>query len=720
MRTSRIGILVVLGLLLGPSPAGARERLDPTRTTPTAEGSAPEQVIVSYRSGSAAAARSRARAAAGAVARRPLPGVPGRAEVLELRGGVPATRVARALSGRTGVAWAEPNRRWRLSGVPNDPRLGEQWALRNTGQPILGVLGSPGADIRASAAWSLTRGSGRVIVAVVDSGVAWRHPDLAPSIWSNTGEVAGNGVDDDRNGYVDDVRGYDVWDKDPDPSDPVGHGTHIAGTIGAVGDNAIGVSGVAQRVRLMPVRVTDRFGSLTTVEVVEGFTYAAANGARIVNASFGGEGRSRAVEAVVRRYPDTLFFVPAGNERLNVDAQPTYPCALTEPNIVCVAASDQRDRLSAFSSYGDRTVDLAAPGESILGPSPHTATAFADDIEDGGARWQFEGTFAASPEARSQGALALSDSPGGPYAVNTTSTATLRDGLDLRGGEGCVLRTRADIDIDPDDTFMIEASADGVGWQQLAEYTNVTSRDDLAVAQFVSLPTDLATETTNFDGRTGVRVRYAVRADGTPEGADGVHLDEIAVECQANGGFSGSDYGYRDGTSFAAPHAAGVAALIADHIPGDGPERIVERLTGGADAVTGLRGRTASGRLDARASLDTRGPTARARLTISRARTLAAGRRIRLPIRVSEAAKARVRIKLRVGSRLLTVGRTAHATWDRRRTRRLSLRLTRLGRVRVRRELSRRGRVRLELHLDATDAVGNRNRRRIDRLTLRR
>jgi subtilisin family serine protease len=245
--------------------------------------------------------------------------------------------------------------------APNDALQGEQWAVASGT-----VFDLPGA-------WTLSAGAG-VTVAVVDSGTKLDHPDLAPNAWTNFAEVPGNGVDDDANGYVDDVHGVDLTTTGArqDLRDGFGHGTHVAGTIAAAANHR-GVVGVAYRARIMTVKVLDDRGAGTTGGVAEGIRYAAANGARIINLSLEGDTddpRMRsAVEAAAAA--QALIICSAGNSGLDVDRRPVYPVAIPAPNVVGVAATEPTDGrdLPDFSNYGRLTVPVAAPGVEVLSTS---------------------------------------------------------------------------------------------------------------------------------------------------------------------------------------------------------------------------------------------------------------------------------------------------------------------------------------------------------------
>ncbi|HEV2999208.1 MAG TPA: S8 family serine peptidase [Solirubrobacteraceae bacterium] len=366
-----------------------------------AGGAVEDEVVVRFRPGTSADQRASARGAAGVRLRRALR-LP-RAQLLHAtgRGGVPAA--LRRLRRDPAVLYAEPNRRVRAVGAPNDPLLPGLWGLVNTGQAVGGFPGLPGADIGALAAWQVSTGSRDVLVAVADTGVVRGHEDLAANMWTNPAEPV-NGADDDGNGLVDDVRGWDFVHDDGDPDEVYVHGTHVAGTIGAVGDNAIGVTGVAQRVSLVGVKVLGDDGNGSSATIAEGLAYAASLGADVVNMSFGGFGRSQLVADAIAAAPATLFVAASGNDGADVDARPFTPCSEPGENLVCVAATDQRDRLTYFSNHGRATVDLAAPGWLITSTVP------------GGYATSY-GTSMAAPHVAGAAALLAAAHPGeGPVA----------------------------------------------------------------------------------------------------------------------------------------------------------------------------------------------------------------------------------------------------------------------------------------------------------------
>jgi subtilisin family serine protease len=365
--------------------------------------------LVRYLPGAGAEERSDAREALGTELQSSSPATG--LEVLDLPPGVDAEGAAARAQALPQVLYAEPNHTYRIAAVPNDPMYRQLWALGPSNRTGMN------SGIDAPSAWDAVVGSPSVTVAVVDSGVDATHPDLAANVWTNPGEAGGleaNGADDDGNGYVDDRQGWDWIDDDNTPSDPLGHGTHTAGTIGAVGNNGLGISGVSWTVRLMALRVIDGSGAGFASDVAEAFTYAARAGTQIVNASLTGPEPSQAVYDAIAAAPETLFVVAAGNEGKDTDVSPSYPCSFDLPNLVCVAATGQFNELTPFSNWGARSVDLAAPGMRILSTWP------------GGGYAEGMGTSAATPHVAGAAALVWARSPGGTLAV--------RDAL-LRGVE---------------------------------------------------------------------------------------------------------------------------------------------------------------------------------------------------------------------------------------------------------------------------------------------
>jgi subtilisin family serine protease len=253
------------------------------------------------------------------------------------------------------VRYVEKDQTLHTTGVPNDPLWLTLWNMDTIG---------------LASAWDLSLPSDAPIVAVIDTGIYFPHPEFKGMLWTNTGEIAGNGIDDDHNGIVDDVNGASFLDgvASGDPSDLVGHGTHIAGIIAAKSNNGVGVAGIAPTARIMPLRFINAKGQGKLSDVLSAIDYAISHGAKVLNNSWGGGGYSQALSDLITRAKDAgdLFVVAAGNDSKNIDTIPSYPAAYPQDNVISVAATDMNDGLAAFSNYGANNVDIGAPGVTVV------------------------------------------------------------------------------------------------------------------------------------------------------------------------------------------------------------------------------------------------------------------------------------------------------------------------------------------------------------------
>ena len=297
------------------------------------------------------------------------------------------------------VEFAELEHTYSTKQIPNDPFLATSGAW---GQPYADLWGL--FAIGAPAAWDTAQGDG-VVVAVVDTGVDYNHPDLAANIWTNVNEVDGNFFDDDGNGFVDDVRGWNFMFGNNDPIDHNGHGTHVAGTIAALGDNGIGVIGVAWHSHIMAVKGLDDNGFGFDFTLAPAIMYAASNGADVINASWGGEGSSQAIEEAIQFATGlgTVFVAAAGNS--SEDATNFFPA--NSPEAITVASAGPFGNFSFFSNFGPK-IDVTAPGEDILSLQA-AGTFLGPQVIDGYIR--LNGTSMATPHVSGVAALALSQDP---------------------------------------------------------------------------------------------------------------------------------------------------------------------------------------------------------------------------------------------------------------------------------------------------------------------
>lgn len=353
--------------------------------------------------------------------------VPG---LVHVRSTLPTDRAIAALAANPWVQYAEPDYVQRKTATtPNDTYFGLEWGMHNTGQDIRGVIGTPDADIDLPEAWDITTGDPSFVIAVIDTGTQWSHPDLDGNIWSNPGEIAGNGVDDDGNGYVDDTRGWDFYADDNDPDDGDGHGTHTAGTVGAEGNNGQGVAGVNWRCRIMPLRFLGPAGGATS-DAVAALNYAADLGVKVSNNSWGGGGYSSSLYSAINASKSVghVFVAAAGNAGTNNDSSPFYPASYNLDNIISVAATDNRDNRASFSNYGATSVDLGAPGVDIA--STYSGSSYV---------WS-SGTSMASPHVAGVAALVYQQNPGFTYSqvvgkiLSTTRPVASLGGRCVTGG----------------------------------------------------------------------------------------------------------------------------------------------------------------------------------------------------------------------------------------------------------------------------------------------
>jgi len=528
------------------------------------------------------------------------------------------------------ILTVEPNYRVRIARTPNDPLFPQLWGLNNTGQ----TAGLVDADIDAPEAWDVACGvpeGSDVIVAVIDTGIDYLHPDLADNMWVNTDEIPGNGLDDDLNGYIDDIYGYDFVQDDSDPSDAAGHGTHCAGTIAGVGDNGLGIAGVNWRCKVMAVRFLDAMGFGDTDDAIEAINYAVANGAKILSNSWGGGGSSSSLKAAIINARDqgVLFVAAAGNWGMNNDLERFYPASFKVSNVISVAATDDRDSRAFFSNYGAGSVHLGAPGVNIVSSVPKYRTLFFEDFEEANMPG-FEGTQM-TPEGPTNrwGTVLLqpppppdpppspnSPPPGTPTEPNIMEFNSADDlnnitahgdwanawpylgdsngsivtpWIDTRGLRAVTLEFIYRYEIGWNDEFSVDVW-DGAAWQKVFSGKYGSYQEDLFWWTRVDIPESYRNEQ--------MEVRFRWVTDDEDNNHYGVEIDNIRIQCIDD---HTENYASYQGTSMATPHVSGVAALLMGNPPGSAasgisPEELKSRLIWTGDAVPSLDGRTISGR----------------------------------------------------------------------------------------------------------------------------
>jgi subtilisin family serine protease len=457
------------------------------------------------------------------------------------------------------VDMVEPNYLIHAQAIPNDIDFPKQWGLHNTGQVVSGSTGTPGSDMDAPQAWDIITDITQVIVAVLDTGCDINHLDLAANIWRNPGEVAGDGIDNDKNGYVDDVNGWDFADANNNPFDASGHGTHVAGIVAAAGNNQRGISGVAWNARIMPVRVMNAFDTGTTADAIKAIHYAVDNGATIINCSWGSTSYSKALRYAIAE-SNALFICAAGNNGKDADITSYYPAGYDSPNIVSVAANDQKGQLAWFSNYGTLTTDVAAPGTRIYSLDNSRRTLWSDDFNDGNLDgWSTGGTndeweIIAPGGNSNPTALATS-----PYEenINDADTWAQLPVQNLSASSATLLTfkylgsTKSNAN-----HLYLEISTDGVNWTNLAlKIGGVVQRGGITgpVPYWTTAMADLGP----WDGSPLVHLRLRFHSD-THTTAAGFFIDDISLTVADDV----DRYQFMQGTSMAAAFVSGLAALI--------------------------------------------------------------------------------------------------------------------------------------------------------------
>jgi len=571
-------ILVMLAAFIGGAvPASAAEPSTSRIDVSSVRGATvPGEVIVRFDRGATPDDRRAARRAASVSFEQSLE-VP-RAQLVAADG---VKTAIKRLEAQPGVAYAQPNYRYRASAA--DTFLGDLWGLKDSSAP------DPGVD--AIASWDTTRGAGQVI-AVVDTGVALDHPDLANNVWTGP-----NGI-----------HGHDFVDGDTDPDDYDFHGTHVAGTAAAVADNGLGIAGVAPDAQIMAVRVLDGDGSGSSADIGDGIAFAAHNGADVINLSLGGPAGGGDVfmsnAVTVADQANAVVVVAAGNDSKDNDLEPTTPCNLPQANLICVAAVNRSGGLAGFSNFGAKSVDVGAPGTSILSAKNDYRPVFEEDFDTGLAAWDSFTAAGSSAWARttsqfSSGTHSVTDSPAGPYANDTDSELFAAAPLDLGSERGCRVHVDLLYDIQSPDS-------DGSFFDFLFVGGVTNDPDTFDGVPFAGRSFGYASGTffeeeasiSDLDGRNDVFPFLGLSSDEAVQ-ADGAYADDLTVECRDDSYLDdktdAGNYVVFQGTSMATPHVAGVAALVRAADPGISDTQVVRAIKEGGTPLGSLAGKTVSG-----------------------------------------------------------------------------------------------------------------------------
>jgi hypothetical protein len=513
------------------------------------------------------------------------------------------------------VDFAEPNYSRDISAV-NDPSYPNQWSLHNTGQRVNGVSGLAGVDIRWPEAMALFKGIKPITVAVIDSGVALDHPEVFANVFTNSAELTGvQGVDDDRNGYVDDFSGYDLYAQDPYALDEFGHGTLVAGIIAGVSNNGIGGAGISPTAKIMSLRVLNQFGRggvpkfARVSDVALALDYSGRKGVKIVNLSLGGSTFSSTELLILQALnaAGVLVVAAAGNggddlRGDNNDVAPIYPASYAVNNIIAVAAQDRSAGLAPFSNFGAQRVHIAAPGTQIFGADVTRRTVFSQNFNGSTPGWitgNSSGNLALQPWNiyNAPDSFLVDRLLGSTYSpfTNTWVRSPL---ISLAGALGAQLTFDSFFDL-ADDILWSEASADAVTW---FPYSYLVGTSNSTVGTY-------SVDISDFDGASGY-LRFRLTSNGFLEGI-GVFIDNVVISSVTVFDPSAPRFTHSDGTSFAAPMVAGVAALVMSQRPDLNASQVRSIILNSARPVAALIGKVSTGgMLDAERALQLANSTA--------------------------------------------------------------------------------------------------------------
>lgn len=487
------------------------------------------------------------------------------------------------------VEYAQPNYIYHATAIPNDPRFAQEWGLKNTAQKIVSPGGpdSPynsnnpgmsGKDMNMQYAWDITTDCSSVPVAVIDTGINYNQADLAANMWNGGGSYP--------------KHGYDFVDNDNDPMDKNGHGTHVAGTIGAVGNNGIGGTGVCWNASLMAVRVLDATGSGTTANVMAGVNFAVTNGAKVINMSLGGGAYDAAFSSSIdnARSSGVIVVVAAGNDGANNDSgsSPSYPCNYTQDNILCVAALTQNYSLASFSNYGLTSVDVGAPGVNIVSTWPGTHTTLSDPLTSGWTaatntttQWGYTSVNTGVVER----VLASPSNYGSATYANNTN-ATIWKGFTVPTFDVAVLNFYSAYDTEyMSDFFSIYAKSGST-----SPFSGGTKLDTSSGSStdYESMSYDISP----YISASSTSIGFNLTSDASNNG-HGVIVGSFNIETLA---YNPNTYNVISGTSMATPHVAGLVAMIKAYNPGYTYADVIESIKNGGVSVSALASNTTTGK----------------------------------------------------------------------------------------------------------------------------
>lgn len=499
------------------------------------------------------------------------------------------------------VESVQPNYIYRASASPTDPLYADQWAFKNTGQTVNQPAGAPnspvaaspvsGADMNIEPAWALQSDCSSIKVAIVDTGINTAHEDLQGNFWD------GSAV-----GYP--GHGGDFVNAQNPPgtnaNDRNGHGTHVSATIAARANNGLGGVGVCDRASLMAIRVLDATGVGTTADIASGVDFALDNGAKVINMSLGGPSYDSALQGAIvdAQTRGAIVVTAAGNDAESADQYPTYPCSFTQSNLICVAAASQDGGLASFSNYGTTSVDVAAPGENIVSGWFGTSQYTSDSLSTG---WTFANT-AGSGWNYGSASLAMPSNYDGSsikYAASTNGSAYKE--FAVASAAAVVLETTAIIDVARNDRYQsaFKVGAGAVGTVGTPYSSGGILVDELSGSSGGSLY-GTSYDISECSGKT-CSIGFRLLAQASSGGDLGIEMLDVTLRRQVQ---TTNAYNIIRGTSMAAPHTAGLAALVWSYNPNYTAADVVESVTQGGRTVAALSGKIRTGKtLDAYSSL---------------------------------------------------------------------------------------------------------------------
>jgi thermitase len=583
MRT--ISFILLLSLLASPSLAAGKK----TVKLSSKKSYVADEILVQFKSGMTDTVKNQIASGLKGKVVKDLKA--GNWSQVKLSAGQTVDQMVESYKNNPNVLSAQPNFIYRINAVPNDPNYGQLWGLKNTAQSVAGATyttNNPGTSMRdmsLEGAWNQITDCSSVIVAVLDTGIRYTHNDLAPNMWTVAGFPN---------------HGFNFVANNGDPMDDNGHGTHIAGTIGGVGNNGVGGTGICWRVKLMAVKILDSEGAGTSANIINGLNFAVNNGAKIVNMSFGGTQSGQAELDAINNAntKGVIIVVAAGNEAANNDnAQtPTYPCNYNTANMICVAALDQAYSLASFSNYGATKVHVGAPGTNVLSTWNGTAGVIRDDFNANatidwtlvGNGWGYQkrnfnvgGVNTAidilSNPANWDGTTVL-------YPNNTDTRAYKQ--FNLAGFNRLELQFLVFLDTELDDDFL-NINFNAAGGDPFVNGTEVATATG---------STDGSTEGVNLNisqcNTTNCTVGFQLTTDNNQaDFGAAILFFQINTLITNNIG-----YNLINGTSMATPHVAGLAAMIMAFNPSYTVADVIQSVKQGGTNAASLAGKTSTGK----------------------------------------------------------------------------------------------------------------------------